>query len=313
MPTMKAVQFHAYGDPEVLVLEEVAPPQAGSGEVLVRVRAAGVNPLDWKVRAGHVKAWLQHQLPLIPGWDVSGVVEAVGPGVSAFKQGDEVFGMLDFLRNGAYAEYVVAETQNLALKPGSLDHIQAGAVPLAALTAWQALFEVAALKSGQTVLIHAAAGGVGHFAVQFAKWRGARVTGTASASNAGFLRQLGADAVIDYYSTCFEEEVRGVDVVLDLLGGDIQRRSWKVLKKGGILVATLGISSPEEPASHEVRGEGVMVHPDPAQLAQIAALIDAGKVKPFIYEVLPLAQAAKAHELSETGHVRGKIVLQVST
>ncbi len=311
MPTMKAVQFHAYGDPEVLVLEEVAPPQAGSGEVLVRVRAAGVNPLDWKVRAGHVKEWLKHRLPLIPGWDVSGVVEAVGPGVSAFKQGDEAFGMLDFLRNGAYAEYVVAGTRNLALKPGSLDHIQAGAVPLAALTAWQALFEVAALKSGQTVLIHAAAGGVGHFAVQFAKWRGARVTGTASASNADFLRQLGADAVIDYYSTCFEEEVRGVDVVLDLLGGDIQRRSWRVLKKGGILVATLGISSPEMPAAHEVRGEGVMVHPDPAHLTQIAALIDAGKVRPFIYEVLPLAQAAKAHELSETGHVRGKIVLRV--
>jgi NADPH:quinone reductase-like Zn-dependent oxidoreductase len=221
--------------------------------------------------------------------------------------------MLDFHRNGAYAEYVAAGTPNLAPKPNSLDHIQAGAVPLAALTAWQSLFEVAGLKSGQTVLIHAAAGGVGHFAVQFAKWRGARVIGTASASNAGFLRELGADTVIDYYSSCFEGEVHEVDVVLDLMGGDTQRRSWKVLKKGGILVATLGISSPEAAEAYGVRGEGVMVHPDSAQLAQIAALIDAGKIKPFIYEVLPLAQAAKAHELSETGHVRGKIVLQVNT
>ena len=313
MATMKAVQFHSYGGTEVLALEEVPRPQAGPDEVLVRVRAAGVNPLDWKVRAGHVKEWLKHRLPLIPGWDVSGVVEAMGPGVNAFKAGDEVFGMLDFHRNGAYAEYVAAGALHLAPKPASLDHIQAGAVPLAALTAWQSLFEVADLKSVQTVLILAAAGGVGHFAVQFAKWRGARVIGTASANNAGFLRELGADVVIDYHNTCFEEEVREVDVVLDLLGGDIQQRSWKVLKKGGILVATLGISSPEAAAAHGVRGEGVMVHSDPAQLGQIAALIDAGKLKPFISEVLPLAQAARAHELSETGHVRGKIVLQVST
>ena len=311
METMKAVQFHSYGDAGVLVLEETACPQAAAGEVLIRVHAAGVNPLDWKVRDGHLKARMQHRLPLIPGWDVSGVVEALGPGVTAFKIGDAVYGMLDFMRNGTYAEYVAAEVGNLAIKPKTIDHIQAGGVPLAALTAWQSLFEVAGLESGQTVLIHAAAGGVGHFAVQFAKWKKARVIGTASAGNKGFLRELGADEVIDYTSTKFEEAVRGVDVVLDTIAGDTRRRSWQILKKGGILVATLSLS-PEETAQHpDVRGKGIMVHPDTAQLTQIAALIDNGHLKPAVTTILPLAEAAHAHDLSQTGHVRGKIVLQV--
>jgi NADPH:quinone reductase-like Zn-dependent oxidoreductase len=310
MATMQAVRFHVYGSPEVLIPEETPRPLAGANEVLVQVHAAGVNPLDWKVRAGHVKGWLEHRLPLIPGWDVSGVVEALGPNVTAFKIGDAVYGMLDFARNGAYAEYVAARTLTLALKPKSLDHIQAGGVPLAALTAWQALFDVAGLESGQTVLIHAAAGGVGHFAVQFAKWKGAGVIGTASAGNESFLRELGAGEVIDYRTKKFEEAVRDVDVVLDTIGGETQRRSWEVLKKGGILVSTLGISSPEGAEEQGVRGEGILVHPDAGQLTQIAALIDAGNLKPVVSTVLSLAEAARAHELSQTGHVRGKIVLQ---
>jgi NADPH:quinone reductase-like Zn-dependent oxidoreductase len=311
MATMKAVRLHSYGGSEVLVLEEMLRPQAGAGEVLIRVRAAGVNPLDWKVRAGHVKAWLQHRLPLIPGWDVSGIVEAVGSGVTSFKVGDAVSGMLDFMRNGAYAEYVAAQTLNLAFKPNSIDHTEAGAVPLASLTAWQSLFEVAGLKPGQTVLIHAAAGGVGHFAVQLAKWKEAKVIGTASAGKESFLRDLGADEVIDYRTTKFEEAVHDVDVVLDTIGGDTQQRSWQVLKKGGILVATLGISSQEAARQHGVRGEGIMVHPDAGQLTRIAALIDAGKLRPAVTTILPLAEAARAHDLSQTGRVRGKIVLQV--
>ncbi len=311
MTTMQAVRFHSYGGPEALVLEEVRRPQPGADEVLVRVRAAGVNPLDWKVRAGHVKEWLHHRLPLIPGWDVSGVVEAVGSGAAAFKVGDEVYGMLDFGRDGAYAEYVAAAPRHLALKPASLGHVQAAGVPLAALTAWQSLFEVAGLQSGQSLLIHGAAGGVGHFAVQFAKWQGARVIGTASAANAGFLKELGADEVIDYRTTPFDKVVSEADVVLDTIGGETQQRSWPVLKKGGILVATLGISSPETARRRGVRGEGVMVHPDTAQLARIATLIDAGELKVAVDTVLPLAQAARAHEMSQTGHVRGKIVLQV--
>jgi NADPH:quinone reductase-like Zn-dependent oxidoreductase len=311
MATMQAVRFRSYGGSEVLVLEEMPRPQAGVNEVLIRVHSAGVNPLDWKVRAGHAKAWLQHRLPLIPGWDVSGVVEAVGPDVNAFKIGDAVYGMLDIMRNGAYAEYVAARTLNLAFKPKSIDHIRAGTVPLASLTAWQSLFEVAGLKSGQTVLIHGAAGGVGHFAVQFAKWKKAKVIGTASAGNESFLLGLGVDKVIDYRTTKFEEAVHDVDVVLDTIGGDTQQRSWQVLKKGGVLVATLGISSPEAAHQHGVRGEGVMVHPDAAQLGQIAALIDAGGLKPAVTTILPLAEAARAHELSEAGHVRGKMALQV--
>jgi|UniRef100_A0A7C3ZBA0 NADPH:quinone reductase-like Zn-dependent oxidoreductase len=311
MATMKAIRFHSYGGPEVLVLEEVPRPQAGEGEVLVRVQAAGVNPLDWKVRAGLAKSWLPHQLPLIPGWDVAGVVEEVGPGVTAFTAGDAVYGMLDFQRDGAYAEYVASGIGHLALKPTSLDPLQAAAVPLAALTAWQCLFEVAGLSPGQSVLIHAAAGGVGHYAVQLAKWRGARVIGTASAGNVEFLRQLGADEVIDYQYTRFEEKVTGVDVVLDTLGGEIQERSWGVLKPGGILVATLGVASPEAAHRHGVRGQGMLVHPDANQLGKIAALIDANKLKPVIARVLPLAQAASAQELSQAGQVRGKIVLQV--
>jgi NADPH:quinone reductase-like Zn-dependent oxidoreductase len=311
MATMQAVSLHSYGGSEVLVLGEVPRPQVGAGEVLVRVHAAGVNPLDWKVRAGHLKAWMQHRLPMIPGWDVSGVVEEVAPDVTAFKVGDAVYGMLDFMRNGAYAEYVVAQALNLAFKPNAIDHIQACAVPLSSLTAWQSLFEVASLKSGQTVLIHGAAGGVGHFAVQLAKWKEAKVIGTASGSNESFLRDLGADMVIDYRATKFEETAHDVDVVLDTIGGDTQQRSWQVLKKGGILVATLGISSPEAARQQGVRGEGIMVHPDAAQLTKIAALIDAGNLKPAVTTVLPLAEAPRAHELSQTGHIRGKIVLRV--
>lgn len=311
MATMQAVRFHSYGGPEVLVLEEVARPQAGADEVLVQVHAAGVNPIDWKVRAGHLKDWLPHRLPLILGWDVSGVVEAVGPDVTAFKSGDAVYGMLDHMRDGAYAEYVAARTGDLVRKPRSIDHVQAAGVPLAALTAWQSLFEVANLAPWHTVLIHAAAGGVGHFAVQFAKWKGAKVIGTASAGNATFLKELGADRVIDYRTTQFEEVVSEVDVVLDTIGGDTQERSWQVLKKGGMLVATLGISSPEAARQHGVRGEGVRVHADTAQLTQIAALIDAGDLKPAVTTMLPLAEAARAHELGQTGHVRGKIVLKV--
>jgi NADPH:quinone reductase-like Zn-dependent oxidoreductase len=312
MATMQAVRFHDYGGPDVLVLEEIPRPQAGPGEVLIRVHAAGVNPLDWKVRAGRVKAMIAHRLPLIPGWDVSGVVEAVAPDVTAFKVGDAVYGMLDFRRNGAYAEYVAARPLHLALKPSTIDHIQAGAVPLASLTAWQSLFRVAGLKSGQTVLIHAAAGGVGHFAVQFAKEKGAKVIGTASADNRGFLRELGADEVIDYRTTDFEVAAHDVDVVLDTIGGDTQQRSWQVLKKGGILVATLGISSPDAAKQHGVRGEGIFVQPDTDHLAQIAAMIDAGKLRPAVSTTLPLKDAVRTHELSEAGHVRGKIVLQVS-
>ncbi len=312
MATMKAIRFHSYGGPEVLVHEDAPMPEAAADEVLIRVVAAGVNPVDWKVRAGHLRDWLQHQLPLIPGWDVSGTVAAKGTGISGFKEGDEVFGMLDLTRDGAYAEYAVARAADMARKPAGVSHVNAASLPIAALTAWQALFDVARLAPGQTVLIHGAAGGVGHFAVQLAKWKGAQVIATASARNSGFARELGADRVIDYQATRFEEAVRGVDVVLDTIGGDTQQRSWQALKKGGVLVATLGIATPQAAHDFSVRGEEMFVHADTGQLSQIAALIEAKQLRPYISGSPQLADAAKAHELSEAGHVRGKIVLQVS-
>ena len=311
MATMKAIRIHSYGGPEVLEYEDAPKPEAAEGEVLVRVHAAGVNPLDWKVRNGHVKEWIKHQLPLIPGWDVSGIIETVGPGVSKFKAGDAVYGLIDITRDGAYAEYAAADASHLAYKPESQDHVRAAALPIAALTAWEAIFEAANLGPGQTILIHAAAGGVGHMAVQLAKWKGARVIGTASANNAPFLRELGADEIIDYKTTRFEDAVHNADVVLDLLSGEIQERSWKTLKKGGIMVSTLSEPSPQLAAKYGARGAVVMVKPDAERLVRIAELIDAGSITCKVETVLPLAEVRKAHELSQSGHTRGKIVLKV--
>jgi NADPH:quinone reductase-like Zn-dependent oxidoreductase len=255
---------------------------------------------------------LNYSLPLIPGWDLSGVVEATGAGVTDWKQGDAVYARPDLRRNGAYAEYIAVRASELGHKPRSIDHVQASAIPLACLTAWQALFDAGGLKAGQRVLIHAAAGGVGTFAVQLAKWKGAHVVGTASERNHAFLRELGADEVIDYTKTNFEEVVRDVDVVLDTLAGQTRDRSWNVLKKDGILVSILGQPSPDDAAQRGVRAAGVFVEPNQAQLGEIAKLVDSGKLRPIIETVLPLAQAARAHEMNQTLHTRGKIVLQVA-
>lgn len=309
---MKAVAMHAYGGPEVLKYEDAARPAPATGEVLVRVHAAAVNPVDWKVRAGHLRGFLNYSLPLIPGWDLSGVVEATGAGVTDWKQGDAVYARPDLRRNGAYAEYIAVRASELGRKPRSIDHVQASAIPLACLTAWQALFDAGGLEGGQRVLIHAAAGGVGTFAVQLAKWKGAYVVGTASERNHAFLRELGADEVIDYTKTNFEEVVRDVDVVLDTLAGQTRDRSWNVLKKDGILVSILGQPSPDDAARHGVRAAGVFVEPNQSQLGEIAKLVDSGKLRPIIETVLPLAQAARAHEMNQTLHTRGKIVLQVA-
>lgn len=309
--TMNAIYIHGYGRTEVVVEENAPRPKPNLDEVLLGVHAAGVNPVDWKVRDGYLKERRRSQLPVIRGWDVSGVVEAVGARVTDFKPGDTVFGMLDIMRNGAYAEYTLASALTIVNKPKALDHVHAAAVPIAALTAWQALFEVANLRPGQKVLIHAAAGGVGHFAVQLAKWKGAQVIGTTSANNLKFVRDLGADETIDYHARSFDKAVRGVDVVLDLIGGEVQQRSWSVIKKGGILVTALGVPSPEPAQKYDVRGEAVRVRADATQLAQLAKLIDGGNLKPVVDIVLPLADAAKAHKLSQTGHVRGKLVLKV--
>lgn len=310
---MQAVQLHSFGDRDVLKLEEVPKPVAAAGEVLVRVRAAGVNPIDWKVRAGYLQSFIPHQLPLILGWDVSGVVEKTGPNVTALAPGDEVYGQLDVTRNGAYAEYVVSGTDRLGRKPKALTHDQAASVPVAAMAAWQALFGAGGLnlQAGQTLLIHAAAGGVGTFAVQFAKWRGATVIGTASAANADLLRGLGIDQVIDYGKQRFEDAVPRVDAVLDSIGGETQARSWGVIKSGGALASLVGDQWAGAPRSdiRKISIFGAMAAP---QLAEITKLIDTGVVKPIVSEVLPLSEVKRAHEHIETGHAKGKIVLHVS-
>jgi NADPH:quinone reductase-like Zn-dependent oxidoreductase len=311
METMKAVRIHTYGGPEVLKYEESPRPKPGAGEVLIQVQAAGVNPVDWKIREGYLKEYLPHSLPLILGWDVAGVVEAAGPGVARLKKGDEVYSRPDLSRNGAYAEYLVVRESEVALKPKAIDHIHAAAIPLAALTAWQSLFDSAGLSAGQKVLIHAAAGGVGSFAVQLAKWKGAQVIGTASGRNREFLHELGADEAIDYQSTRFEDVVHDVDVVFDTIGGETQKHSWKVLKKGGILVSIIDLPSPEEATAHGVRQAFVFVQPNAAQLDEIAKLVDSGKLRPIVETVLPLSEARRAHELSQAGHTRGKIVLRI--
>jgi NADPH:quinone reductase-like Zn-dependent oxidoreductase len=309
---MKAVRAHEYGKPDVLRYEQAPRPEPADDEILVRVVAAGVNPVDAKVRAGMFKQ-PGAQLPLIPGYDISGMVEKVGAKVTKFKIGDEVYAYLSLRRAGAYADYAVAKENEAAAKPKSLIHEEAAAVPLAALTAWQALIETAKLNGpGQTVLIHGGSGGVGSFAVQIAKARGAKVIATASAANQQFLKELGADETIDYRAQKFEEVVKDVDVVLDTVAGDTLKRSYGVVKKGGFIVSILDPPDKAELDKRGIRGTAILVRPNAEQLAEIAQLIDARKVRPIVSQVFPLAQAQQAHVAIETGHTRGKIVLKVS-
>jgi NADPH:quinone reductase-like Zn-dependent oxidoreductase len=311
MATMKAVRVHEYGGPEVLKYEDAPKPTPAADEVLIRVHAAGVNPVDWKVRAGHAKGRLNYKMPFIPGWDVSGVIEAAGSAAKRLKVGDEVYSRPDIARDGSYAEYMVVRESEVALKPKSIDHLTAAAIPLASLTAWQALFDAAKLAPGQTVLIHGAAGGVGTFAVQFAKLKGARVIATASKKNHEFLRSLGADEVIDYTTTKFEDVVHNVDAVVDTITGETADRSWQVIKKGGVYVSILAPPSHEKAAAHGVRAEHVFVQAKTDQLDEIGKLVDAGKVKAVIEKVFPLTEVRAAQESNATGHTRGKIVLRV--
>ena len=307
---MKAIRIHQYGGPEVLAQVETQRPTPGPDEVLIKVAAASVNPVDWKIRSGHMQEVFPLTFPSTLGWDVSGTVETVGASVTRFKRGDEVYAAL--VGGGGYAEYATAPETVVARKPAAIDQVHAAAVPIAGLTAWQALFDVAQLQPGQRILIHGAAGGVGNFAVQFAKANGAYVIGTASSGNQAFLRELGVDNIIDYQKTRFEDVVHDVEVALDTIGGDTQVRSFKALKKGGILVSIVQPPSQELAAKYGVRATFYGAKPSSSDLAEIAKLIDSGEVKPVVQTVLPLAEARRAHELSETGHARGKIVLKAA-
>jgi NADPH:quinone reductase-like Zn-dependent oxidoreductase len=311
MATMKAVRIHTHGGLETLVYEDAPRPTPLTGEVLIRVHAASVNPVDWKIRDGFGKEMFNHQMPLILGWDVAGTIEAIGPEVDEFKPGDPVYGYISLLRDGTYAELAIAKQAEITLKPASLDFVQAAAIPIVALTTWQALFDTANLQENQKVLIHAASGGVGSIAVQLAKAKGAYVIGTASARNADFVRELGVDEFVDYQSTPFETVVHDVDVVLDTIGGDTQVRSFGVLRKDGFLVSIVEPPSQELAAQHGVRSAMLPAQPNATQLSEITALIDSGKLKPFVETVLPLSEARQAQEMSQSGRTRGKIVLQV--
>ncbi|MEV5574142.1 NADP-dependent oxidoreductase [Spirillospora sp. NPDC052269] len=312
--TMRAVSQDEPGGPEVLKIIETARPEPGPGEVLVRVHAAGVNPADWKTRARGLFPDGTRP-PFTLGWDVSGVVEAVGYGVALFAPGDEVFGMPRFPHPaGAYAEYVTAPTRHFAPKPANLDHVHAAALPLAALTAWQALVDTAGVRPGERVLIHAAAGGVGHLAVQIAKARGAYVIGTASAAKHDFLRDLGADELVDYRESDFAEVVRDVDVVLEMMGGDYPARSLGTLRRGGRLVSILPPDASWPAAEAEAKGVRagfVLVEPDHHGLREIAALVEDGRLQARVQDVFPLEKAADAHASGESGRTAGKIVLSV--
>jgi NADPH:quinone reductase-like Zn-dependent oxidoreductase len=310
---MKAIRIHGRGGPDHLVYEDVPQPHPGPGEVLVRVYATGiiVNELRWN-ETYESKAGRKRVLP-IPGRDLSGVVVGVGSGVTTLTEGAEVYTMLDYGRDGAEADYTIARPFELAPKPRTLDFVQAAAVPLSALTAWQGLFEHATLVAGQTVLIHGGAGGVGVFAVQLARHAGAHVIATASAGNRDFLSALGVDEFIDYTTMHFEDVVHDIDLVFDTVGGDTLQRSWQVIKPGGVLVSVVSPPPPADVAKgRDVRFAWFIVEPNREQLIQIGSLIDAGKLRPIIDAVFPLAQARQAYEQGMKGHTRGKIVLRVA-
>jgi NADPH:quinone reductase-like Zn-dependent oxidoreductase len=308
---MRAVRQHELGGPEVLAVEEVDRPEPGPTEVLVRAAAAGVNPVDWKTRAG---GGFVRDPPFTLGWDVAGEVEAVGFGVTLLSPGDRVFGMPRFPREaGCYAEYVVSPSRHLARIPDGLEDVEAAAVPLAGLTAWQTLVETADVGEGSRVLVLGAAGGVGHLAVQIAKARGAWVAGTSSAGKHGFLAELGADEAIDYTSEAVADRLQDVDVVFDAVGGDAGIGAVPALRDGGKLVTVSGssVAGLREAAADRIRVDGILVEPDRMGMEALASLAADGKLRPHVERTFALEAAGDAHRLGEQGRTRGKIVLTV--
>jgi NADPH:quinone reductase-like Zn-dependent oxidoreductase len=308
---VKAVRIHGFGSPEVISLDDVPKPEAGNGEVVVQVKAAGVAPWDALIRSG--KSALSHQLPLILGSDLSGVVDSIGAGVKDLQVGDEVFGVTNERFTGAYAEYAVAKASMLAPKPKSLNYTHAASVPVVAVTAWQMVRDFAQLSSGQSVLIHGGAGNVGGYTVQLAKRAGALVIATASAKDAAYVRRLGADGVIDFRTTRFEERVKEIDAVFDTVGGEMLDRSYGVLKRGGIVVSAVTQPSKEKAEQRAVRAVFFYVQVTTERLKAIADLIAAGALETEVGEVLWLDEARKGHEMLEGApHRRGKIVIRVA-
>jgi NADPH:quinone reductase-like Zn-dependent oxidoreductase len=308
MTPIREFRIHRFGGADVVQADEVEPSFPDASQVLVAVKAASINPVDFKIRSGKYPAVKEDRLPYTLGRDVSGVVEKRGAQATAFKIGDEVFGMVG-ISGGGYAEKAVLDLKAITRKPASLDHVHAAAVPLAGQTAWQGLFRHGQLKAGQSVLIHGGSGGVGHFAIQFAKAKGARVLTTVSSDNVAFARSLGADVVIDYKTQRFENHASDLDMVFDLIDGETRERSWALLKRGGALVCTLTDPSQDKAKEHGVRAMRYTVEADGVELAEIAELITAGKVKPHVAKTFSLAEAAEALSEVEKGHSVGKTVL----
>jgi NADPH:quinone reductase-like Zn-dependent oxidoreductase len=310
--TMKAIVVHEYGGPEVLKYEDVPRPEPKEDQILTQVIAAGVNPVDGMIRSGMFAKHSKAAFPIILGGDIAGIVEKVGSKIAQFKAGDPVFAYVSLESNGGYAQYAVTTERETAPKPKSLTYVEAAAVPIVALTAWQALIDTAKLGAGQTVLIHGGSGGVGTFAIQIAKSRGAKVIATASTANQDLLKQLGADVAIDYTKQKFEDVAKDVDVVLDSVGKDTLARSYGVIKKDGFIVSLVARPDQAELARHGIRGAALSVEPNSDELAEIGKLIDEKKIRAIVSQTFPLSEAAKAQEQVATGHTRGKIVLKVA-
>ena len=310
--TMKAIVIHEYGGPEVLKYEDVPRPEPKADQILIRVIAAGVNPVDGMIRSGMFAKDGNGAFPMVLGGDIAGVVERVGNKITKFKAGDPVFAYVSLDSGGGYAQYAVVPERDAAPKPKSLTYVEAGAVPIVALTAWQALIDTAKLNAGQTVLIHGGSGGVGSFAIQIAKARGAKVIATASTANQDLLKQLGTDVAVDYTKQKFEDVAKDVDVVLDSVGKDTLTRSYSVVKKGGIIVSLVARPNQSDLEKHGIRGVALSVEPNSGELAQIGKLIDEKKIRVIVSQTFPLSEAKKAQEQVASGHTRGKIVLKLA-
>src|SRR5215208_20037 len=304
--TMQAIQAQDYGGPEVLALKQALRPEPNADQVLIRLKVAGVNPADWKYQAGFYKQFMPLQFPWTPGMEGSGIVEVVGASVTTLKKGDEVYGIV----TGGYAEYALAQASDVQPKPVGLTFDEAAAIPMGALTAWGAVFDAANVEAGQHVLVHGAAGGVGTYAVQLAKWKGAHITGTASAANLEFVRSLGAEDVIDYNATRFETVLKNLDAVIDTVGGDLPERSFQVIRPGGIFVTVAARLAEEAGKAQNIRAVNAG-RASTDKLKQIAELLETKKIKPVTGVLFPLSEARQAQELSQTGHGRGRIILQI--
>ncbi len=308
---MRAVRIHQYGNVDTMRYEDADEPMVRADDVLIRVIGTSVNPIDWKIRQGHLKEMIPYRMPIILGWDVSGVVTQIGVKVSKFKVGDSVYARPDVERDGTYAEYISVRETEIAMKPKTISHIEAGVLPLCGITAWEAMVNVAKLSAGQRVLIHAASGGVGSIAVQLAKSHGAYVIGTASAANRAMVEALGVDEFIDYRAQRLQDSTKKIDVVFDTIGGQTQNDSWSVMTPGGILISIVANPPADEAKKLGMRAAFVFVKPNAAALEEIAQLVDDGKLHPIIGAEFALQDIKHAHGLSESGRAKGKIAIYV--